>query len=104
VLAAFTASGVLHVMAVVGAGPPSLIALPSISVMGFFLLHAGLVLVEKRLGWDRAPLRPWLLLWARVRTIVVFIALSPLLIDPFACVTHVHGRAFQPSPQAESRN
>lgn len=104
VLAAFTASGVLHVMAVTGAGPPSLIALPSISVMGFFLLHAGLVLVEKRLGWDQAPQRPWLLLWARVRTIVVFIALSPLLIDPFACVTHVHGRAFQPSLQAESRN
>jgi Membrane bound O-acyl transferase family len=94
VLAAFTASGVLHVMAVIGAGPPSLIALPSLSVMGFFLLHAGLVLVEKRLGWDRIPQRPWSLLAARVRTIVVFIALSPLLIDPFACVTHVHGRAF----------
>jgi hypothetical protein len=94
VLAAFTASGVLHVMAVAGAGPPSLIALPSLSVIGFFLLHAGLVLAEKRLGWDRVPQRRWPLLLARVRSIIVFAALSPLLIDPFACVTHVHGRAF----------
>ncbi len=98
-LAAFTASGVLHVMAVVGAGPPDLIALPCVSVMGFFLLHAGLVLAEKRLGWHKVPTRPWPLLLARMRTIVVFSALSPLLIDPFACVTHVHGRAFQLSGQ-----
>jgi hypothetical protein len=92
VLRAFTASGVLHVMAVVGAGPPSLIALSSLSIMGFFLLHGGLVLAEKRLGWHRAPNRPWPRLLARVRTIIVFAALSPLLIDPFACVTGVHGR------------
>jgi hypothetical protein len=94
VLAAFAASGVLHVMAVEGAGPPALIALPSVSVMGFFLLNAGLVLAEKRLGWAQAPERPWRLLAARVRSILVFVAISPLLIDPFACVTHVHGRAF----------
>ena len=80
-------------MAAAGAGPPSLIALPSVSVMGFFLLHGGLVLAEKRLGSHRAPQRPWLLLLARVRTLIVFAALSPLLMDPFACVTHVHGRA-----------
>jgi len=92
VLAAFTASGVLHVMAVAGAGPTSLIALPSVSVMGFFLLHAGLVLAEKHLGWHRAPQRPWPLLLARMRTIIVFAALSPLLLDSFACVTGVHGR------------
>jgi hypothetical protein len=92
-LAAFTASGVLHVMAVAGAGPPRLIALPSVSVMGFFLIHGVLVLAEKRLGWARAPARPWPRLLARVRTIIVFAALSPLLIDPFACVTNVHGRA-----------
>jgi hypothetical protein len=94
VLAAFMASGVLHVMAVEGAGPPSLIALPSVSVMGFFLLHAGLVLTERRLGWAQAPERPWPLLLARVRTILMFAAIAPLLLDPFACVTHVHGRAF----------
>ena len=91
-LAAFMASGVLHVMAVAGAGPPTLIALPSVSVMGFFVLHGGLVLVEKRLGWHRAPERHWPRLLARVRTIIMFAALSPLLIDPFACVTVVHGR------------
>ncbi len=68
--------------------------LPSVSVMGFFLLHAGLVLAEKRLGWHQEPERPWPLLLARIRTLVVFAALSPLLLDPFACVTHVHGRAF----------
>jgi hypothetical protein len=94
-LAAFTASGVMHVMAVLGAGPPSLIALPSVSVMGFFLLHAGLVLAEKHLGWHREPLRPWPRLRARVRTLVVFSALSPLLLDPFACITNVHGRTLQ---------
>jgi len=92
VLAAFTASGILHVMAVAGAGPPRLIALPSLSVLGFFLLHAGLVLAEKRLGWQQAPQRPWSRLAARVRSILVFAALAPLLLDPFACVTHVHGR------------
>jgi hypothetical protein len=95
VLAAFTASGVLHVMAVEGAGHASLIVLPSLSVMGFFLLHAGLVLIEKRLGWDQAPRhRPWRLLLARVRAFVLFVALSPMLIDPYACITHVHGRTF----------
>jgi hypothetical protein len=92
VLAAFTASGILHVMAVAGAGPPRLIALPSLAVMGFFGIHAGLVLAEKRLGWHQAPRRPWPRLAARVRTILVFVAISPLLLDPFACVTHVHGR------------
>jgi hypothetical protein len=91
-LAAFAASGVLHAMAVAGAGRPSLIALPMASVMGFFLLHGVLVLAEKRLGWHRAPQGPWPRLLARVRTIIVFAALSPLLIDPFACVTGVHGR------------
>jgi hypothetical protein len=91
-LAAFTASGVLHVMAVAGAGPPSLIALPSVSVMSFFLLHGGLVLAEKHLGWHHTSQQRWLLLLARVRTSVVFAVLSPLLLDPFACVTHVHGR------------
>jgi hypothetical protein len=95
VLAAFTASGVLHVMAVAGAGHASLIALPSLSVMGFFLLHSGLVLIEKRLGWDQPPRhRPWRLLLARVRAFVLFVGFSPLLIEPFACVVHVHGRAF----------
>lgn len=95
VLAAFTASGVLHVMAVAGAGHASLIALPSLSVMGFFLLHAGLVLIEKRLGWHQAPRhRPWRLLLARVRALVLFVMLSPMLIEPFACVAHVHGRTF----------
>jgi len=69
-----------------------LIALPMASVMGFFLLHGVLVLAEKRLGWHRAPQGPWPRLLARVRTIIVFAALSPLLIDPFACVTGVHGR------------
>jgi len=99
-LAAFTASGVLHVMAVAGAGPPSLIALPVVSIMGFFLLHAALVLAEKRLGWHRAPKRPWPLVLARIRTLVVFAELAPLLLDPFACVTHVHGRALdRPPPQ-----
>lgn len=92
VLAVFTASGVLHVMAMEGAGPPTLIALPSPAVMGFFLIHAGLVLAEKRLGRVQAPERSWLLLAARVRSILVFAAVAPLLLDPFACVTHVHGR------------
>lgn len=92
VLAAFTASGVLHVMAVEGTGPPRSIAWPSASIMGFFLLHAGLVLAEKRLGWHRESGRAWPRLWARLRTVLVFAVLSPLLLDPFACVTHVHGR------------
>ena len=92
VLAAFTASGVLHVMAVAGAGSPQRIVLPSLLVMGFFLLHAVLVLAEKHLDWQRAPARPWPRLLARVRTMMVFASLSPLLIDPFACVTGVHGR------------
>ena len=92
VLAAFAASGVLHVLAVVSAGPMSLTLAPSAVVMGFFIVHGGLVLLERRVGWHRAPRRPLPLFLARARTVAIFAALSPLLLDPFASVTHVHGR------------
>jgi hypothetical protein len=100
-LATFTASGVLHVMAVAGAGPLRSIAWPSASIMAFFLLHAGLILLERRLGWHRAAHQPGLRLLARLRTILVIAAFSPLLLDPFARVTHVHGRSLS-TPQALS--
>jgi hypothetical protein len=105
-LAAFTASGILHVMAVEGAAAPSVVALPCAWVMAFFLLHGGLVFAEKRLGWHRASQRSPAHLFARARTLVLFVALSPLLLDPFANVTHVHGRTLDhpgtPSPWSNS--
>ena len=92
-LTAFAASGVMHVLAVLDPDHFATTLGPSAAVMGFFLLHAGLVLGERRLGWNRQPQRPSTLLWARVRTVTLFALLSPLLLDPFACVVHVHGRA-----------
>lgn len=91
-LAAFGASGIMHVIAVLDAEQPRVTLVPSAAVMGFFLIHAGLVLAERRLGWHRQPKGRVALLTARVRTIGLFIVVSPLLLDPFASVVHVHGR------------
>jgi Membrane bound O-acyl transferase family len=96
VVLAFVASGVMHVLAVAGAGPLSQIAWPCVSVMLFFLLHGAGVLLEHRLGWHRAVSPGWRCVVARVRTLLVFALLSPLLLDPFAGVTHVHGRPLPP--------
>jgi hypothetical protein len=92
VLAAFTASGVMHVVPVLAAAPLTLTLRPALSVMGFFLLHGALVLAERALGWQRAPSTPAALLRARIRTVTVFVLLTPLMLGPFADVTHVHGR------------
>ena len=89
---AFTASGIMHVIAVLDAGPLAITWGPSVAVMGFFLIHAGLVLAERARGRHRAPQGRGALLRARVQTIILFALLSPLLLDPFACVAHVHGR------------
>ena len=80
VLAAFAASGVLHILAVGGAGPPGVVALPCAWVLLFFLLHGGAVLVEQKLGWHRPPARRWSRAVAWVRTLLLFLALSPGLI------------------------
>jgi hypothetical protein len=87
--------------------------LPAAGVMFFFLLHGGLVLAEQATedaddlsdedlpgpGGGRDGRRQrWQLLGRRVRTMVLFALLSPLLLDPFAAVTHVHGRQLGRSP------
>jgi len=100
VLAAFTASGVMHVVPVIAAAPLTLSLRPALSVMGFFLLHGALVLAERALGWQRAPSAPAALLRARIRTVTLFVLLTPLMLGPFADVTHVHGRQnFSESPK-----
>lgn len=92
-LLAFTASGIMHVVAVLDAGPPALTLGPATAVMVFFWLHALLVLGERSGGVTREADRQPGLFWRRLRTIVLFAILSPLLLDPFATVAHVHGRA-----------
>jgi len=92
-LLAFTASGIMHVAAVLDAGPPALTLGPAAVVMAFFWLHAALLLGERSGGVTRGADHPRGLLWRRLRTAVLFAILSPLLLDPFASVAHVHGRA-----------
>lgn len=89
---AFSASGLMHVVAVLDAGPPALTVGPAVLVMAFFLLHALLVLGERSGGAIRHAERGPGLFWRRLRTAVLFAVLSPLLLDPFATVANVHGR------------
>lgn len=93
VVAAFTASGIMHVLPVLAAAPWSVAARPAAVVMGFFLLHGALVLAERALGWHRAPDSPAALARARLRTLLLFAALSPMLLGPFAEICGVHGRS-----------
>ena len=94
-LLAFTASGIMHVVAVLDAGPPALTLGPAAVVMAFFWLHAALLLGERGGGVTRGADRPKGLLWRRVRTALLFAILSPLLLDAFASVAHVHGRTLE---------
>ncbi len=80
-------------VAVLDAGPPTLTLGPAAVVMSFFGLHAALLLGERNAGITRDADRPEGLFWRRLRTGVLFAILSPLLLDPFASVAHVHGRA-----------
>jgi len=91
-LLAFTASGIMHVVAVLDAGPPALTLGPAAVVMAFFWLHAIIVLGERGGGVLRGADRRTGLLWRRLRTAMLFAILSPLLLDPFATVANVHGR------------
>jgi hypothetical protein len=93
VLAAFGASGIMHVVAVADLTDLRATALPSAAVLVFFLLHGALVSLERTLGLGRPPETLAARRWARVRTLALFALLSPLLLDPFARVTGVHGRS-----------
>jgi hypothetical protein len=93
VLVAFAASGVMHVLPVLAAAPLAISLGPALRVFAFFLLHGVLVLAERAFGWNRAPPSPHALLVARVRTVTLFVLLSPMMLGPFADVCHVHGRA-----------
>ena len=93
VLAAFTASGVMHVVPVLAAAPLAISSGPALEVLAFFLLHGALVLAERALRRHRAPTSPRALRFARVRTVTLFVLLSPMMLGPFADVCHVHGRA-----------
>jgi hypothetical protein len=93
VLAAFTASGVMHVVPVLAAAPLALSIRPALQVFAFFILHGALVLAERALGGHRAPASGRALLVARLRTVTLFVLLSPMMLGPFADVCHVHGRA-----------
>jgi hypothetical protein len=92
VLAAFAASGVMHAVPVLAAGPLPRSIGPAVVVMFFFILHAALVLAERALGWHHPPRGGPLLLLARARTVFLFVLLSPLLLDIFADITGIHGR------------
>jgi hypothetical protein len=90
--AAFGAAAVMHVIAVLDTDRMAITLGPAAAVTAFFALHAGLVIGERRLGLHRAPQQAAALRRARIRTVALFALLSPLLLDPFACVVHVHGR------------
>ena len=105
-MAAFAASGVMHAVAVLDADRWEVTLLPAAGVMFFFLLNGALILIEQAfqsraaparhgpapLGGGHAGERRSQLLWRRIATLTAFAVLSPLLLDPFAAVTHVHGR------------
>jgi hypothetical protein len=93
VLAAFTASGVMHLLPILAAAPFVVSGLPALQVFVFFLLHGALVLAERAAGLHRAPASPRGRLLARLRTVTLFVLLSPMMLGPFADVCHVHGRA-----------
>jgi hypothetical protein len=93
IIAAFTASAVMHLIPVLAAAPFAVSVLPAIQVGAFFLLHGLLVLGEHELGLARPPTSPRALFWARARTVTLFVLLSPMMLGPFADVCHVHGRA-----------
>ena len=94
----FAASGMLHLLVLGGGGPLSVILPIAAQIIGFFLLHGALVALERRLTWHHPPSHPRGLFLARARSLVIFILLSPLLLDPFAHLAHVHGRS--PTPAA----
>jgi hypothetical protein len=96
--AAFLASGLFHVLAVLGAGPLRVVALPCAYVLWAFLGHSLAVLVEQRLGWNHRPPTRSAQAFARARTLLLFLALSPGLIEPLAAVAGVHGRSLVPPP------
>jgi len=102
--AAFAASGVLHLLVLGDGGPRSEVLPIAGQVMGFFLLHGALVALERRLGWHRPPTNPRRLFLARTRSLAIFVVLSPMLLDPFARLAHVHGRRVAPgAPTSSSR-
>jgi hypothetical protein len=92
VLAAFGASGIMHVVAIADLSDLRATGLPSAAVLVFFLLHGALVSLERTLGLGQPPGTLAARRWARLRTLALFALLSPLLLDPFARVTGVHGR------------
>lgn len=91
-LAAFGASAVMHVIAVLQPARPETTLAPAAAVFGFFVLHGLLVTGERALGLHRQPHSRRGLFLARVRTLALFALLSPLLLDPFANLVHLHGR------------
>ena len=118
-MAAFAASGVMHAVAVLDADRWEVTLVPAAGVMSFFLLHGALILVEQalrsrtapparlgppgsRLGGEPPARRRSHLLGRRIATMTVFALLSPLLLGPFASVTHVHGRRLGPLAPSSS--
>jgi hypothetical protein len=100
-LATFTASGAFHLLELADGGPFPVQLFMAAQIMAFFLLHGALVAMERRLGWHRAPTRPWPLCLARTRSLIVFALLSPLMLDPFARLAHVHGRRVATTPERQ---
>ena len=92
-MSAFAASGAFHVVPVLGAGPLRAVALPCVYVLWCFLGHGVAVLIEQQLGWHERPAgrRSYAIAWTR--TLLLFLALSPGLIEPLAAVANVHGRS-----------
>ena len=97
-VAAFAASGAMHVVGLLGAGPIRVLALPCAYVLWCFLGHGAAVLIEQRLGWQEQPTGFPARAIARTRTVLLFLALSPGVIEPFAAAANVHGRSLAPTP------
>jgi hypothetical protein len=95
--AAFAASGVFHALAVLGAGPLRVVALPCAYVLWSFLGHGLAVLIEQALGWHHRSAHPRAQAMAWARTLFLFLALSPGLLEPLAAAANVHGRSLAPA-------
>jgi hypothetical protein len=54
-VAAFAASGVMHTVAILGAGSLPTVAMPCVWILWCFLGHGAAVLIEQRLGWNVCP-------------------------------------------------
>lgn len=93
----FAASGIFHLLVLADGGPTAILVELALPILAFFLLNGTLVMLERRWGWHRCPHRSWQRWFAKARTLILLMLLSPLLLDPYARLASVHGRKVVPA-------